>query len=121
MRALRGLEQQSSMPRLRPMDRAELWWMKRSTTVLTEIHNLMVYIPQMSILPFLSRPFLFLTGPGARIQEREKWSVRNKDQERVLARNAKTFLHDLRSESLSVRGWSVLSVSILSNPDLKTM
>ncbi len=57
----------------------------------------------MSILPFLSRPFLFLTGPGVQIQERKNWSVRNKDQERGFGQERKTFLHDLRFEANRLR------------------
>ena len=61
------------------------------------IYEIFRYIkPELRILPFLSRPFLFLTGTASSGTEREKWGGRNKEQERVLARNAKTFLHDLR-------------------------
>jgi len=45
--------------------------------------------------PFLSTPFLFLSGTGFDIGGTGKSKGQEQEQERVLARNGKTFLHDL--------------------------
>ena len=60
--------------------------------------------------PFLSTPFLFLSGTGFDIGGTGKSKGQEQEQERVLARNGKTFLQDLRTNALvpNLSSFSVL-------------